>query len=328
MDRLVLAGDLGGSKTDLGLFAVEDDRLHPVRLVTLPSRARPGPAELVRTFWDGSPAVAAACFGVAGPVRSGRAEPPNLPWPVDAARIAAALELERVTLVNDLAATARGIAELPSDGLAVLQEGRADPGGNRAVIAAGTGLGEALLVRCEDRWQAVPSEGGHAGFAPADPVQRDLLGFLAAEHGAVSVERVVSGPGLVAVYRFLVATARTPESPRVQARMAAEDPSAVISDEALRGTDEACARALALWVRAYGAEAGNLALRAFATAGLYVGGGIAPKVLAKIREGGFLEAFRAKGRMADFLARIPVRVILDPRAPLYGAARCAAEGVA
>ncbi len=328
MNRLVLAGDLGGSKATLGLFSVEGGRLRAVRQTTLPSGKHPDAAELVRTFWAGSPAVAAACFGVAGPVRSGRAEPPNLPWPVDAGQLAAGLGLERVSLVNDLVAMARGIHELPPGEIAVLQRGRADPDGNRALIAAGTGLGEVVLVRCEHRWQPVPSEGGHASFAPAGPLQRELLGFLAEEHGAVSAERVVSGPGLLAVYRFLVATGRARETPRVRDRMAAEDPPAVISDEALLGTDEACARALDLWVRAYGAEAGNLALRALATAGLYVGGGIAPKVLPWLRDGGFLEAFRAKGRMAGLLARIPVRVILDPNAPLYGAARHAADGLA
>ena len=328
MSRLVLAGDLGGTKANLALFSETQGKLALEQEATLPSAEYAGVPELVRAFLgDGPLEVAAACFGIAGPVRGATVTPPNLPWVVDARQIETDLGLRRVTLENDLVATARGIAELPLESFAVLQEGRPDPEGNAALIAAGTGLGEALLFRCGAELLPSASEGGHASFAPTDEVEGDLFRFLAAKYGVVSAERVVSGPGLRNVYRFLTSTGKAPESRRVQERMESEDPSAVISDEALQGTDAACSRALDLWVRAYGAEAGNLALKALATAGVYLGGGIAPRLLPKLREGEFLEAFRAKGRLSELLADVPVRVILEPKTALYGAARCAAEGL-
>lgn len=282
--------------------------------------------DLLRAFLGQSPPrIDRACFGIAGPVQAARSATPNLPWIVDAGEIKAALCFHRVTLINDLLATARGISDLPPESFAVLQEGRADPEGNAAVIAAGTGLGEALLFRHGSGLLPSPSEGGHAGFAPTSDLEVDLLRFLAAEFGHVSAERVISGPGLQNVYRFLTATGREPESLRVRDRMRIEDAAAVISDEGMRGTDAACGRALDLWVRAYGAEAGNLALKALATAGLYIGGGIAPKILPKLREGRFISALRDKGRLSGVLAEIPVRVILNEKTALHGAAACAAE---
>lgn len=326
MTRLVLAGDVGGTKANLALFAVEGGRRRAVRESTLRSAEHATPGDLLRAFLGADPpSVDTACLGIAGPVRGGRAVTPNLPWTVDARELEATLGLPRVALVNDLVATALGLAELPAEAFAVLQEGRPDPQGNGAVLAAGTGLGQAILFRHGGDLVPSPSEGGHASFAPTGDLEVELLRFLSAELGAVSVERVVSGPGLHAVYRFLVATGRERERPAVQERLGREDPSAVIADEALRGSDAACGRALDLWVRAYGAEAGNLALKAFATSGVYLGGGIAPKILLKLRDAGFLRAFRDKGRLSDLLAEVPVRVILDPKAALYGAARRAAE---
>ena len=326
VSALLLAADIGGTKANLALIREAPGGLVPIREAAVPSAGFTSAASLLSSFLgDDAGSVGAACLGIAGPVREGRAMTPNLPWGVAADEIQAALGLPAVTLVNDLVATALGIAELPPQGLEVLQEGRPDPSGNAALIAAGTGLGEALLVRSGEALVPVASEGGHASFAPTGDLEIALLRFLSAELGAVSAERVVSGPGLRNVYRFLTAAGGFAESPRVRARMAAEDPSFVISDEALRGADGACARALDLWLRAYGAEAGNLALKALATAGVYVGGGIAPQVLPKLREGGFLEAFRAKGRLSGLLDEVPVRVILDPKTALYGAARLAAR---
>ena len=326
MSPLLLAADIGGTKANLALFRETPGGLVPVREGTVHSAGYASAAALLGAFLgDDAGAVGAACLGIAGPVRNGRAVTPNLPWAVAAAEIEAALGLPAVTLVNDLVATALGIPELPPEAVAVLQEGKPDPAGNAALIAAGTGLGEAFLVRCDEELVPVASEGGHASFAPTSGPEVELLRFLTAELGAVSAERVVSGPGLRNVYRFLTAAGGFSESPRVRARMAAEDPPAVISDESLRGTDETCARALDLWLHAYGAEAGNLALKALATAGVYVGGGIAPKLLPKLREGSFLEGFRSKGRLSALLGDIPVRVILEPKAALYGAARCAAR---
>lgn len=324
MSRLVLAGDVGGTKANLALFEEEGGRLSVVREATLPSPEYPGVTELVRSFLGAERPPRRACFGIPGPVREGRTVTPNLPWTVDAEEIARALDLPSVTLVNDLQATASGIGELPHESFAALQAGGPNPNGNAALIAAGTGLGEAILFRHGRELVPSASEGGHADFAPTDEVQVELFRFLAARFGRVSFERVVSGPGLENVYRFLVETGRRKESPSVAARIAKEDPPAVIAETGMKRGDPACADALELFVRVYGAEAGNLALKALASAGLYVGGGIAPKILPKLREGGFLEAFRNKGRLSDLLAGIPVRVILDPKTALYGAARLAA----
>jgi len=325
---LLLAADIGGTKANLALFRPGSGGLVSVREAAERSADYPDVSALVGAFLgDDAEVVAAACLGVAGPVRGGRAVAPNLPWSVVAEELEATLTLPVVTLVNDLVATALGIAELPPEGVAVLQEGNPDPAGNAALIAAGTGLGEALLVRRGADLVPTASEGGHASFAPTCDLEVELLRFLTAEFGTVSAERVVSGPGLRNVYRFLTATGRAPESARVRERMGSEDPSAVVSAEALQGADEACSRALELWLRAYGAEAGNLALKALATAGVYLGGGIAPKILPKLRERVFLDAFRGKGRLSGLLADMPVRVILDPKTALYGAARCAARGL-
>lgn len=319
---LVLAGDLGGTKANLALFEVEGGRHRVVREATLPSAEHASVTALLRAFLcEGREPVASACLGIAGPVRSGRVSTPNLPWIVDAREVEAALGGARVTLINDLVATAMGLGELPEDAFTVLQEGRPDPEGNATLLAAGTGLGEAILVRRGAELFPSASEGGHASFSPTNDVEVELLRFLAAEFGPVSAERVASGPGLRNVYRFLVATGRERESPTVGERLRCEDPPAVIADEGLRGTDAACVRSLDLWARAYGSEAGNLALKALATAGVYLGGGIAPKILPKLREPGFLEAFRNKGRMRALLADVPVRVILEPKTALYGAAR-------
>lgn len=321
MRRLLLAGDIGGTKTNLALYTEEGGCRSLVREATLRSADYGSVSELLAGFLDSKGfGVDVACFGAAGPLRGGRIVAPNLRWAVDVKEIAACLGTPRVALVNDLLATALGIQGLPPESLACLQEGHPDPEGNGAVIAAGTGLGQALLFRSGDRFVPAPSEGGHSGFAPSSDLEIDLLRFLSAELGQVSAEEVVSGPGLLRVYRFFTATGRELESRRVRERLAAEDASAVVSEEGMAGTDAACARALDLWARAYGAEARNLALKALATAGVYVGGGIAPKILPKLLEGPFLEAFRGQGHVAELLSRIPVRVLLDPKTALYGAA--------
>ncbi|NTU59833.1 MAG: glucokinase, partial [Deltaproteobacteria bacterium] len=219
--RLLVAGDIGGTKANVAVYAEEHGRRTPLREATLACADFDGVGALLRAFpGSGGPPPHAACFGVAGPVRDGRVTAPNLPWAVDAGEIGAALGTPRVTLVNDLVATALGVPELPPECCAVLQEGRADPEGNGAVIAAGTGLGQALLFRVGGRFLAAPSEGGHASFAPTSDLEAELLRFLATELGHVSVERVASGRGLRNVYRFLTATGREPESPRVRERMA------------------------------------------------------------------------------------------------------------
>ncbi len=320
--RWVLAGDIGGTKANLALVSLGAGPLAVARHATVRSADYPDPASLVAGFLgDHGPEVAGACLGVAGPVRGRRVLAPNLPWGVDGDVLAAALRLPRVTLINDLLATALGLAELPPGSFETLQEGSPDPEGSQALLAAGTGLGQALLWWDGRGRRPVPSEGGHTDFGPTSDLEADLWCYLGGRFGRVSYERILSGPGLVNVYRFMVDTGREEASARVAERLAAEDPAAAIADEGLAGTDPACVRALSLFARIYGAEAGNLALKGLATGGVFVGGGIAPKILPVLREGGFREAFRDKGRLAELLAQIPVAVVLDPQAALYGAAR-------
>lgn len=323
---MILAGDVGGTKTALALFEIGPAGLEVVREAALPSRQFPTFEGTLTTFLgEGVPrGLTAACFGVAGAVVDGRCTATNLPWVIDESTLEGLLAVKRVRLLNDLEATAHGVLGLPGDRLAVLQEGRARPG-NAAVIAAGTGLGEALVIRDGERVTVVASEGGHTDFAPGSDLEIALLRHLRGRFGPhVSWERVLSGPGLVNVYRFLREFRGAPEPAALAERMAREDPSAVVSQAALAGSDPVAVEALDLFVSLYGAEAGNLALTALAVSGVFVAGGIAPKILPRLTAGGFTAAFRAKGRFAAMMDNIPVRVALEPRSALLGAARVAA----
>jgi len=325
---MILAGDVGGTTTRVGWFAVDGGRPVPQVVEKYASHAHAGLAEIVRQFVADHPApVERAAFGIAGPVRSGRVETPNLPWVVVGADVARALGVKRIDLLNDLAANAHGIGVLGPEDLHVLSPGAAGAVGNLAVIAAGTGLGEAGAYWDGRRHHPFACEGGHGDFAPGDALDDELLGYLRTRHGAhVSWERVVSGPGLVTVYQFLRDTGRGTEEPWLRAELSRDDPAAVIAQAAQRGSSPLCAAALARFVSLYGAEAGNLALHVMATGGVYVGGGIAPRILPSLKSGGFLDAFVAKGRMRPLLEAIPVRVILNELTALLGAARHAAIG--
>lgn len=300
--------------------------LELLREAMLPSAEFNGLEAVVRRFLDSgpSPPIAAACFGVAGPVVDGRCVTTNLPWEVDEKRLAEAIPAQRVRLLNDLEAAAHGVLTLPSRELEPLQAGRARHG-TMVLIAAGTGLGEAILAWDGARHRVIPSEGGHADFAPRNDVEIDLLRFLQKEFGHVSYERVLSGPGLYTLYRFLRDTGYAPEPSWLAERIAREDPSAVVSDVGLAGGHPLCTAALDLFASIYGAEAGNLALKALAVGGVFIGGGIAPKLRAKLADGSFLAAFCDKGRYRDLLGSIPVHLVLDPRAPLLGAAHVARD---
>jgi len=315
---LLLAGDVGATKTNLALFTAAGGVLTPVAEAHFVNEGYAGLDGVVRAFLArGAYVPAAACFGVAGPVADGRARMPNLGWLIDALDLGRRLALERVVLLNDLEATAYGIAVLPPEQVTVLNPGAPRATGNAALIAAGTGLGEAVLYWDGMRHRVSASEGGHADFAPRDAEQIRILTRLIDRFGHVSWERVVSGPGLHSIYGALDA----PEAPEVAARIAAaEDASATIAELALAGASARCVRALDVFVSAFGAEAGNLALKALATGGVYVGGGIAPKILPKLADGTFMRAFTDKGRFADLLGRMPVKVILDPKTALRGAA--------
>jgi glucokinase len=331
---VVLAGDVGGTKSNLGLFEVEAGLPRLLRSGRFASAAYPGLAPVMKEFLGGDARqVRAACFGVPGPVIENRTSTPNLTWELDGAELAAVIGGHALVLINDLVATAEGIPLLTEDELAILHRGV--PGtagsGNLALIAAGTGLGMALMPRIGGTWLPVPSEGGHMDFAPRSEDEIGLLTYLQELFGGhVSVERVVSGPGLFNIYGYLRDRAGLPENPRVrQALESGEDPSKVIGEAAIAEDQEKacglCSRAAGLFVSAYGAAAGNLALVGTATGGLYLGGGIAPKLLPRLLDGHFLHAFIDKGRFRDFLEAVPVRVILNDRAALLGAARHAAS---
>jgi glucokinase len=308
-----IAGDIGGTHARLALFG--SGAAGPAAVEVYPSREHDGLESMIRAFLATHPAeVERACFGVAGPVQNGHVKTTNLPWPVDARSVAGVLGIDHVGLVNDLYANAYGIADLGPDDIATLREGDPAMGGNAAVISAGTGLGEAGLFWDRRRYHVFASEGGHTDFAPRDDDELALRAHLARNHAHVSYERVCSGMGLVAIHDFL--------SQREGAGVGRTDASA-IAKAALDGSDQVCVRALDMMVRIYGAEAGNLALKLLATGGIYVGGGIAPRILPRLRDGGFLEALDAKGRFAGLLSRIPVHVILNDRTALLGAARLA-----
>ena len=323
---MILAGDIGGTKTRLALFAPGPGRSDPVSERTYSSQEYPGLEVIAREFLRATgAAIESACFGVAGPVKEGRSSTTNLAWVVDARDLARDLRLPRVALLNDLEASAFGLEALRTDEVVVLQEGIPAAAGNQALIAAGTGLGEAALYWDGRRHRVFATEGGHAGFAPADETQIELLRYLVRHFEPVSWERVLSGPGLVNIYSFLRDSGRGEEPSWLADEISAGEPAAVISAAALSGRSALCSEALDLFVALYGAESGNLALKVMATGGVFIGGGIAPKILARLRGPGFVRAFVAKGRMRPLLEAMPVRVILNDRLALLGAARYAAS---
>ena len=321
---MLLAGDVGGTKTVLALFEAGAAAPQFVREATLPSRDFDTLEAAIDHFLRSGPRVAieAACIGIAGPVVDGRCVTTNLPWVVDERVLAAEIPAGRARLLNDLEATAHGVFVLDATELAALQAG-ATRGGNVVVIAAGTGLGEAIVVEDGARRIVIATEGGHTDFAPRGEIEEDLLRYLRKEFGRVSYERVLSGPGLVNVYRFLHDTGAARESPEVAGLMRDHDPAAVITDFGVRQADRLCAGALGIFVSVYGAEAGNLALKALAVGGVFVAGGIAPRIMPALAGGGFISAFRDKGRLSPLLEGMPVQVALNPKTPLYGAARVA-----
>jgi glucokinase len=318
---VILAGDVGGTKTRLALYADGGSPRAPLREHRAASRDFRSLEELVLQFLGPDRvSVATAAFGIAGPVVDNRCDTTNLPWTLDGGAIGGSLAGARVRLLNDLAATGLGVPLLADGETETLQAGL-PARGNRAVIAAGTGLGEGILVWDGVRHVPSPSEGGHTDFGPRDAFEDELNLWLRARYGHTSYERILSGPGLADLYRFLRETGRGAEPDEVAARFDADpDPAQVVTAAATGGGCERAAIALDRWLTIYGAEAGNLALKALAVGGVYVGGGIAPKVARALRAGGFLAAFRDKGRLAPVVGRMPVHLIRDDRAALWGAA--------
>ncbi len=324
---MILAGDIGATNARLAFFTIEGGRLSRQAEHVYQGHEYPGLEPVVRKFVsDQGLKPRHACFGIAGPVRRGRAEMPNLKWVVDEATLARALGIESANLINDLEANAYGVPALEPDDFAILNPGASDATGNAAVIAAGTGLGEAGLYWDGKTHRPFACEGGHADFAPCDDLQIELTRHLREKFGHVSWERVLSGPGLFNIYCFLRDSGRGQEPDWLTSELKAGDPAMHISNAALAGRNALCVDTLDIFVSIYGAEAGNLALKFLATGGVYLGGGIAPKILIKLEQPAFMRAFTGKARMSDLLQSIPVKVILNDKTALLGAARCAAIG--
>lgn len=326
--QLILAGDIGATKTWLLLAEATPGGLRTVREQRFDSADFDGLVPMIRTLLacEATPVeIRSACFGVAGPVEGRRAALTNLPWLVDADEIAQRCGIDAVRLINDFEAVGHGIEALADRDIATLQIGRPDAKGARAVLGAGTGLGVCLIVPDGERYQVIATEGGHVDFAPTDELQMGLLRFLQGRFGHVSYERILSGPGLVNIYEFLQdAGAHQPAAELAQA-LHTDGAAAAISQAAL-GDHDSCARAaLQLFIAIYGAQAGNLALTVLARGGVYLAGGIAPKVLAELKSGEFMRAFCDKGRFAALLSTIPVHVVLNPQVGLMGAALVASR---
>ena len=322
---MILAGDIGGTNARLAYFQPQNGHLRLISERVFPSREHSELGEIVTQFLHDSGAhPEAACFGIAGPVRNGRVETSNLPWVIEQSLLAKQIELPATLLINDLEASAWGIGALSAADLVPLNQVSGPVIGNQAVIAPGTGLGEAGLFWDGSRHHVFACEGGHTDFAPQGDLQIELLRFLKARFGHVSYERILAGPGLVNVYEFLRDAGCGKESSGLAAEMQTHDPAAAISRAALDGTDPLAEKALDLFVTVYGAEASNLALKTMATGGMFLAGGISPKILAKLKGPRFMEAFVNKGRLSPLVESIPVQVVTNEKAGLLGAARCAA----
>jgi glucokinase len=324
MADVILAGDIGGTKTHLGLFRAAGPELVPIsdrmyQTSTFQSLEQACAAFL--TAGDRDVHVGAACFGVPGPVIDGVSHATNVPWSIAQDSVQRAIGDVPTRLMNDLEVTAYGLPHLKESEVAVLHRGEERHGhANIAVIAAGTGLGEAGLIATPGGYLAVPGEGGHCDFAPRGAEQCELLDFLAREFDHVSFERVLSGPGLHNIYRFVVSQRPGAEPAWLAERMRVEDPSAVIGESAIAGRDARCVHAVELFTAIYGAEAANLALKYLAIGGVYLCGGIAPKILPFLQRGGLVAAFLDKGRLRSTLERFGICVSLNPSAALIGAA--------
>lgn len=320
---MILAGDIGATRTRLAAFQTEGNRLECAVQKTYASQEHSGLREVLVEFirTQGIP-VHSACFGVAGPVRGGQSKISNLPWTIDCRELATQLKLSSVGLLNDLEAYAYGIDALESKDFVTLREGAEDAEGNRAVISAKTGLGVAGLYWDGYRHHPFACEGGHADFAPKNDLQFELFNYLQKKYGHVSCERILSGPGIKNVYEFLRDSHKAEESPRLREQInTALDPSALISQLALQGKVPICEETMALFASILGAETGNCALRYMTTGGIFIGGIIAAKNLEKMKDPAFLQAFLDKGRMAALLNDMPIKVIVNDDCGLIGSAR-------
>jgi glucokinase len=328
---MILAGDVGGTKTILALFEAQGNGWHCVKKTRYSSLDHPTFTGLLQHFLSdcGVLSIGSACLGVAGPVVDGNCVATNLPWVLLWREIGAIIGTENVRLLNDLEATAWGILDLPEADFVALNPGTDSRPGNRAVLAAGTGLGEAIIAWNGDAYQVLASEGGHADFAPGSEQEIALLQFLWEKYpGHVSYERLLSGEGLTNIYQFLKKSGYAPVQSDIELRMREADPAAVIGEAGVAGTDALSVAALSLFCRIYGAEAGNLALKCLPYAGVYIAGGIAAKILPLLTRGDFLEGYLEKGRYRAALKQIPVKVCINEEIGLLGALAFAARAFA
>jgi glucokinase len=321
----VLAGDIGGTKTAMAIIEIGKTGQSVLRLERYPSAEYPGLEDIVEEFLASERTLPqAAGFGVAGPVRGGSARITKLPWRIEQHRLARRIGIRNVALLNDFVAAAMGLPYLKPRQLTTLARGSAEPGAPVAILGAGTGLGQAAILRVGRHYEVVPSEGGHVDFGPRNPLEDRLVVFLRRKFGRASRDRILSGGGLVLLYEFLKADGLARESRAVHEELEKNaDRAAVISRFGLARRDRLSCAALDLFVSIYGSEAGNLAVQYRATGGVFIGGGIAPKILPALRRPEFLAAFHDKSPMKELLARVPVRVVLDGRLGLYGAAGAA-----
>ncbi|MDE3103789.1 MAG: glucokinase [Acidobacteriota bacterium] len=322
---MILAGDVGGTKVHLALYDFANGQLHALRDHKFPAHQFDSLDAVVREFLTltgaASGEILAACFGCPGPVRDGRLKLTNLPWVLDTQELQQSLGIRHIFLINDLEANGYGIPELAPESIFTLHAGDADAQGHRGLVSAGTGLGEALMIWNGKTHVPIPSEGGHCDFAARTDREIALLQYLRRTlNGRVSFERVVSGIGIKNIYAYLRDVEKLDEPQWLRDRLAAEDPNAVIGQCAEDGSSSICFETLKIFAAAYGAEAGNMALKALAMGGIYLGGGIAPKILKTLQNGSFLHAFLDKGRLSPLLQAVPVRIILDDSCALLGAA--------
>jgi glucokinase len=324
---MLLAGDIGGTKTALALFSTDTDGLHPTVEKTVLNRNYDSLESVILAFMRDHPkAISSASFGVAGPVVNGKANITNLPWRIDQHAIQRAFDFPTVHLLNDLEAIASAVPHLQGDDLITLNEGVAEAEGAIAVIAPGTGLGEAFLTWNGDHYQAHPSEGGHVSFGPTNPEQVELLVYMLQKFEHVSVERVCSGSGIPNIYASVKANGRFPEPEWLQTELIeAVDPTPVIVQAAIDHQTPICAATVALFLDILADEASNLALKVLSTGGVYLGGGIPPRILSALQKPRFMEVFSSKGRFSSLMRQMPVHVIRNPQTALYGAAYFAFE---
>ncbi|MBZ0303460.1 MAG: glucokinase [Anaerolineae bacterium] len=319
---MLLAGDIGGTKTNLAIYAAEGGPRKPLVEATFPSDDYPDLETIARAFLAHTDyKVRYACFGVAGPIVNGHVKTTNLPWEMDETHLRDTLGLDEVHLLNDLESIGTAVPRLEAEDLYMLNEGRPEPHGAIGVIAPGTGLGEGYVVWDGSRYCAQPSEGGHTDFGPSNEREIELLRYWLSRKGHVSYETVCSGIGIGNIYTFLKDTGHAPEPDWLAERFAsAEDTTPIIVQTALEKNEPLCSATLETFISILGAEAGNVALKVLATGGIYLGGGIPPRILPALQQGQFMHAFLRKGRFANLLGRMPVKVILNPKAALMGAA--------